>query len=75
MWLLAGGMWMRRYRAVLALEALLALVVLVFTLYLVEADTVRALIVCVVVIVAAGALFWKLVRVMGRMAAPRQSSS
>jgi hypothetical protein len=60
---------------VLAFEALLALVVLVFTLYLIEADNVRALIVCVVVIVAAGWMFWKLVRVMGRLAAPRQSSS
>jgi hypothetical protein len=69
--LLAAGMWTRRYLAVLAFEALLALVVLVFTLYLIEADSALAVIECVLVIAIAGAMFWKLVRVMGRMSAPR----
>ena len=73
--LLAGGMWARRYLAVLAFEALLALVVLVFCLFLVEASNVEAVVLCVVVIGASGWLFWKLVRVMGRLAAPPQSSS
>ena len=39
--LLAGGMWARRYLAVLAFEALLAIAVLLFTLFLVEASNVR----------------------------------
>ena len=68
--LLAGGMWTRRYLAVLAFEALLALVVIVFSLFLVEASNVEALVLCVGVILGAGWLFWKLVRVMGRMATP-----
>ena len=38
--ILAGGMWARRYLAVLAFEALLALAVLVFSLFLVEAANV-----------------------------------
>jgi len=72
--LLAGGMWARRYLAVLAFEALLALIVLVFSLFLVEASNIEAVVVCVAVIGSGGWLFWKLVRVMGRMATPRQSS-
>jgi hypothetical protein len=72
--LLAGGMWARRYLAVLAFEALLALIVLVFSLFLVEASNVEAVILCVAVIGSGGWLFWKLVRVMGRMSAPRQSA-
>ncbi len=72
--LLAGGMWLRRYLAVLAFEALLALAVLVFSLFLVEASNVEAVVLCVAVIGASGWLFWKLVRVMGRIAARGQSS-
>jgi len=73
--LLAAGMWTRRYLAVLAFEALLALIVVFFALFLVEAANVLALVVCVGVIVGAGWLFWKLVRVMGRLAAPPPHSS
>jgi len=71
--LLAGGMWARRYLAVLAFEALLALVVLFFSLFLVESANVLALVLCVVVIAGGGVLFWKLVRVMGRLSAPRSA--
>ena len=73
--ILAGGMWLRRYLAVLAFEALLALLVLFFSLFLVEASNAEAVVLCVAVIGAGGLLFWKLVRVMGRLSAPRQSSS
>src|SRR5579871_2766722 len=38
--LLAGGMWWRRYLAVLAFEALMVAIVLVFTLLLVKAANV-----------------------------------
>jgi hypothetical protein len=72
--LLAAGMWTKRYLAVLAFEALLAIAVMLFTLFLVEASNVEGLLVAVAVIVGGGWLFWKLVRVMGRLAAPRQSS-
>jgi len=72
--ILAAGMWWRRYLAVLAFEALLVAIVLVFALLLVEAANVEAIALCIVVMAGAGALFWKLVRVMGRIAAPGQSS-
>jgi hypothetical protein len=71
---LAAGMWRRRYIAVLAFEALLAFAVLLFSLLLVEAANLEGVLVSVVVIAGGGWLFWKLVRVMGRLAAPRQSS-
>jgi hypothetical protein len=73
--LLGGGMWARRYLAVLAFEALLAVTVAFFSLFLVEASNVEGLLLCVGVIGAGGWLFWKLVRVMGRLSAPRQSSA
>jgi hypothetical protein len=72
--MLAGGMWARRYLAVLAFEALLALAVLAFSLFLIEASNLEAVLLCVAVIAGAGWLFWKLVRVMGRLTVPPQSS-
>src|SRR5579871_6891830 len=54
---LGGGMWARRYLAVLAFEALLALVVLIFCLFLVEAANIYAVVICVAVITGAGWLF------------------
>jgi hypothetical protein len=72
--MLAGGMWARRYLAVLAFEALLAFAVLAFSLFLIEASNIEAVLLCVAVIAGAGWLFWKLVRVMGRLSVPPQSS-
>ncbi len=67
--LLAGGMYRGRYWAVLAFEALLAFQILVTSLALVVASTLFAAGVCLASIVLAGWLFWKLVRVMGRIQA------
>ncbi|MGA7704041.1 MAG: hypothetical protein WB998_03995, partial [Solirubrobacteraceae bacterium] len=68
---LAWGMWERRYWAVLGFEALLAFQIIVTSLALVVAETLLAAAVCVVSIGLAGWLFWKLVRVMGRIQAPQ----
>ncbi len=67
--LLARGMYARRYWAVLGFEALLAFQVLVTSLALVVAATLLAAAVCLVSIALGGWLFWKLVRVMGRIQA------
>jgi hypothetical protein len=70
---LAVGMYRRRYWAVLGFEALLAFQILVTSLALVVASTVVAAVGCLLSISLAGLLFWKLIRVMGRMqAAERQ---
>jgi hypothetical protein len=67
--LLAQGMYRRRYWAVLGFEALLAFQILVTSLALVVASTIAAAVVCLLSISLGGWLFWKLVRVMGRIQA------
>ncbi len=67
--LLAWGMYGRRYWAVLSFEALLAFQIIVTSLALVVASTLLAAGFCLLSIVLAGWLFWKLVRVMGRIQA------
>ena len=63
------GVWRMRYWAVLAFQALLAVGVLGFALAAVRVTSVLWLAICVVVIVAGAGLFWKLVRVLGRIQA------
>jgi hypothetical protein len=72
MFLAAVGLWQRRYWAVLGFEALLGIIVVFFTLFLLRASNVLAVVVCVPIICGAGWLFWKLVRVMGRLQAPQR---
>ena len=67
--LLAQGMYRRRYWAVLGFEALLAFQIIVTSLALVVASTIGAAIVCLLSVGLGGWLFWKLVRVMGRVQA------
>ena len=62
-------MYRRRYWAVLGFEALLAFQILVTSLALVVASTILAAAICLVSIGLGGWLFWKLVRVMGRIQA------
>jgi hypothetical protein len=71
---LAWGMHRRRYWAVLSFEALLAFQIIVTSLALVVAETLLAAGVCALSIALAGWLFWKLVRVMGRIQAGEQAS-
>jgi hypothetical protein len=66
---LAVGMYQRRYWAVLGFEALLAFQIIVASLALVIAATFLAAGACLLSIGLGGWLFWKLVRVMGRMQA------
>ena len=67
--LVAVGMYRRRYWAVLAFQALLAFQILVTSLALVVSSTITAAAGCLLSIALAGWLFWKLVRVMGRIQA------
>ncbi len=67
--LLAVGMYRRRYGAVLGFEALLTFQIIVTSLALVVASTLKAAAICLVAIALGGWLFWKLVRVMGRIQA------
>ena len=66
---LAVGMARRRYWAVLGFEALLGFQILVTSLALTVASTWAAAGECLVAIGLGGWLFWKLIRVMGRIQA------
>jgi hypothetical protein len=74
MLLAAWGMWRQHYWAVLGFAVVLALIAVVFTLYLLVASNVLAVVVCVAFAVSAGWLFWKLIRVMARLQAPQRVS-
>jgi hypothetical protein len=74
MLLAAWGMWRQRYWAVLGFATLMALIAVVFTLLLLVASNVLAVVLCVAFAVAAGWLFWKLIRVMARLQAPQRVS-
>jgi hypothetical protein len=74
MLLAAWGMWRQRYWAVLGFATLMALIAVVFTLLLLIASNVLAVVVCVTFAASAGWLFWKLIRVMARLQAPQRVS-
>jgi hypothetical protein len=67
--LLSLGMYRRRYLAVLGFQALLTFQIIVASLALVVASTLAAAGACLVAIGFGGWLFWKLIRVMGRIQA------
>src|ERR1700733_1229058 len=69
---LGVGMYQRRYFAVLAFEALLTFQIIVTSLALVIATSWVTAGLCLLAVGLAGWLFWKLVRVMGRIQAGEQ---
>jgi thiamine-phosphate pyrophosphorylase len=71
MLILAGGMWRRSAAAVLLFMALLAIIVMLFSLFLIEASNLLGVLVPLLFIGGGGYLFWKLVRVLGRIQAPQ----
>jgi hypothetical protein len=63
----AWGMWRARYWAVLGMEAILGIVLLIFSVLVLTASNVITVVISVAVIVPAGALFWLLIRAMARI--------
>lgn len=68
----AIGLWRMWYGAVLGFMALLAIIGTLFSLYLVEASNLLGFIVAPVIVVIAGYLFFKLVRVLSRIQMPQR---
>jgi thiamine-phosphate pyrophosphorylase len=66
----AYGMWTKRYLAVLLFQILLAILVVFFFLFLLRASSAGDVALSLGVIVPAGWLFWKLVRVLARLQVP-----
>ncbi len=71
MLILAAGMWRRSGAAVLLFMAMLAIIVALFSLFLIEASNILGVVVPLLFIGGGGYLFWKLVRVLGRIQAPQ----
>ncbi|HEX8856387.1 MAG TPA: hypothetical protein VF752_12390 [Thermoleophilaceae bacterium] len=69
---LAWGMWNAKYLAVLAMQALLGILILIFAILAIYAANAAAVAVCVVVIAAAGTLFWFLVKALARIQMPER---
>jgi hypothetical protein len=69
----AMGLWRMWYGAVLGFMALLAIIVTIFALLLIEASNLLGVVVALLVIVGAGYLFFKLVRILSRIQMPRRS--
>jgi hypothetical protein len=67
---LAWGMWRARYWAVLAMEAILAILIVILAVLLLKAATAVAALILLAVILPAGALFWMLVKAMARLQMP-----
>ena len=66
----AWGCWNVRYWAVLGVQALLALLIIVFSLAAMTAGSVWALLLALVVITGAGSLFWFMVKALARIQMP-----
>jgi hypothetical protein len=69
---LAWGMWQAKYLAVLAMQAMLGILILIFAVLAIYAANAAAIVVCVVVIAAAGTLFWFLVKALARIQTPER---
>ena len=70
----AVGLWRRQYWAVLGFEVILGITIAIAAVSLMVAANVLAVVVCVTVVGLGGWLFWKLVRVMGRLQVPAPRS-
>jgi hypothetical protein len=66
----AAGMWRVRYWAVLGFQVLLGVTAVYAGLALLVASNLRAVVLCVVVLVGAGTLFWHLIRPLARIRTP-----
>jgi hypothetical protein len=68
--LVAVGMWRARYWAVLGMQTLLAITIILGSLALLTAVNVQAAVLIVAIVVAAGTLFWFLIKAMARIQMP-----
>ncbi|MEA2412142.1 MAG: hypothetical protein QOC77_2703 [Thermoleophilaceae bacterium] len=69
---MAYGLWKARYWAVLGLEALLGLLIVILSLFLLRAENVKSALIALAIIFPSGALFWFNVRAMARIQMPQR---
>ena len=68
----AWGMWRAKYWAVLGMQAILAILIVGFSVFLLRFSTVWDILIALAVIVPSGALFWFLVKAMARIQMPQR---
>jgi cation transport ATPase len=73
--IVAYGMWKARYWGVLGMQTLLALTLIFASLGLITASSLWAAGLLLLIIAAAGTLFWFLVKAMARIQMPERPSS
>ena len=71
----AIGLWQMRSGAVLGFMTLMAIIAVLFTLFLIEASNWLGAVVALAIVLVSGYLFFKLVRVLSRLQAPRRATS
>jgi hypothetical protein len=67
---MAVGLWRARYWAVLGFQTLLALLIVIWSLLLVQAETVVGALLAVAIVALAGTMFWFLVKALARIQMP-----
>jgi len=68
----AYGCFRVRYWAVLGMQALLGLMILLFSLLVIQAESIAALAIGLGIVLSAGTLFWFLVKSMARIQMPKR---
>ena len=68
----AWGMWRSKYWAVLGMQAILGILIVLFSLFLFEASDIPSALICVAIIVPAGTLFFFLIKAMARIQMPER---
>ena len=71
----AWGMWNVRYWAVLGMQALLALIILAFSISAMTVSSALGVVIVLVVVAGAGTLFWFMVKAMARIQMPERRRS
>ena len=72
MYAMALGLWKARYWAVLGLEGLLGILLVIFSLFALRAETLTDVLISLAILVPSGALFWFLIRAMARIQMPER---
>lgn len=68
----AWGMWKSKYWAVLGMQAILGILIVLFSLFLFEASDIPSALICLAIILPAGTLFFFLIKAMARIQMPER---
>jgi hypothetical protein len=67
---MAVGLWQARYWAVLGFQTLLALLIVIWSLLLVQAESIVGVLLAIAIVALAGTMFWFMVKALARIQMP-----